>query len=182
MANTPPSCSTDSIIENETNFYNWLKTGDRTCPTPQEVHDAIKAKITPASSDASSVYYTEETLKKMQKLVEQRTNDVQVAKDRAIMSKRPELTANYYDGWFPLNRPIKHGSVPILIGFAALLFTFSIILLLELLGIKTLFTVYVPLGVFSQPGHPNQTNKPLWLMSFIALLFFAVTIYLYFSR
>jgi hypothetical protein len=118
----------------------------------------------------------------MQKLVEQRTNDVQVAKDRAIMSKRPELTANYYDGWFPLNRPIKHGSVPILIGFAALLFTFSIMLLLELLGIKTLFTVYVPLGIFSRPGYPNQTNKPLWLMSFIAVLFFAVSIYLYFSR
>jgi len=175
------NCSTDTIIANETNFYNWLNTGDRTCPTPQEVYKAIQAAMSPASTDASSVYYKEEQLKSIQKLVDQRTVDVQVAKDRATMVTRPELTASYYDGWFPLYRPMKHGSVAILIGFASFFFVIAILLFLELLGIKTSFTFFLPYSDVVKGMGASQSNKPFLTVSFIALLFFALTLYLYFK-
>jgi len=174
------NCSTDTVIANETNFYNWLNTGNKACPTPQQVEQAIKAAMAPASADASSVYYNEEKLKSMKKLVEQRTIDVEVAMGRANMVSRPELTASYYDGWFPLYRPMKHGSVAILIGFASFFFTISIMLFLDLLGIKTVFTVYVPFTSLAQGTLASQTTRPLRIVGFLALLFFVLTLYLYF--
>jgi len=182
MTSSATPCSTDPIITDETAFFDWLNTGDRTCPTPQQVNTAIQQGTTSnaastASGGSNSVYYNDKHLSDLTKRLEQRTLDVKIAHDRAIMASRPELTASYYDGWFPLNRPINNGSVPILIGVATFLFTISIMLLLEVIGITVGVSAFVPYIAFGRPG---EFTTPFRRMAAVALIFFVIILYLFF--
>ena len=182
MTNSEAPCSTDPIIVNETSFFSWLNTGDRSCPTPQQVSAAIKqatasSTTSTASGGSNSVYYGDKQLSDLTKRHEQRKQDVQIAHDRAVMASRPELTASYYDGWFPLNRPMKNGNVPILIGVATFFFTISILLLLEVIGITIGISAFVP---YLAIGTPNEFTKSFWRMAFVALIFFVIMMYLFF--
>ena len=173
------ACSVDTVIANETNFYTWLA-GTKTCPTTSDVYNAIQSASNQNSNGATEVSTSNQHLKNMKTTLQQRKLDVEVAKDRAAMVKRPEMTASYYDGWFPLNRPLKIMSVPILIGFATLFFVFSILMLLELFGLKirAIFENDYTMNYFSE----NKFGKPFWIMSLFAGTFLALTVYLYFFR
>jgi len=166
-----PSCPVDPVIATETSFYNWVKSGNydsRTCPTSSQVYDALQVGN---SNGSTAVSYSNQQVKDLNKRLQQRQLDVQVAKDRAKMVARPEMTASYYDGWFPLNRPLKNMSVPILICVSSLLFVFAFLMFLDLMGIKasfSVFTSYISIDKFS---------KPFWIMAVIAVMFFALTLY-----
>jgi len=67
-----------------------------------------------------------------------------ITKRRAEMNVRPELTANYYDGWFPLLRPMKRASVTALIAVSVFLLMISLFLLLSVFGIQSAFAFTVP--------------------------------------
>ena len=172
-------CPTDTIITNEDSFFSWLNTGDRTCPTPLQVNDAINQGIasSTASSGSNSVYYNDKELSDLTKRYEQRKQDVKIAHDRAIMVTRPELTASYYDSWFPLNRPMKNGSVPIFIGVATFFFTISILLFFEIIGIYIGISAFIP---YISVGSPSEFTNSFWRMTSIALIFFVIILYLFF--
>jgi hypothetical protein len=173
------ACSVDTVIANETSFYTWLG-GNRTCPKASDVYKAIQQGSNQNSNPSTSISNDSQDLKSLKKTLQQRQLDVQVAKDRAAMVKRPEMTASYYDGWFPLNRPLKTMSVPILIGLATLFFVFSILMFLELFGLKirAIFENDYAANYLTE----NKFGKPFWIMSLFSGIFFALTLYLYFFR
>jgi len=178
MSGSTQTCpvSLNTVIANETSFFTWLNTGDRTCPTVKQVSQAIAAASAPTSSGSNALYNNEKKVKELTKRLENRKNDVQIAHDRASMVLRPELTASYYDGWFPIHRPLKQISVPILIGAATFLFTISFFMFLEFVGISNVFSVYIP---FERNPVTNPLSKYLWVMTLIGLVFFALTLYLF---
>jgi len=148
--------------------------GNMQCPTKERVFSAIKAANMISSS--TELTMDEQKIKDLNKQIAILKQDVDIAKDRATMVARPEATASYYDGWFPLNKPLKHVSVPILIGFATLFLTLALMLLLELVGIKIIMQAYVPQNFMT--GTPDY-RRPFYIMGFFALLFFIIMMYLF---
>ena len=172
------TCTTDpaTVLVDETSFFNWLN-GDQTCPSARDVNNLLQSYADNEDvSSSSRILQLQATVDSMTKALDQRNIDVSVAKDRAAMTTRPEITASFYDGWFPLTRPLKHLSVPILIGFATLFFTLAIILLLELLGIRILLSVYVP---YESMFNSSKYTQPFWLMAGVAAIFLLLTVYLF---
>ena len=170
----PPesSCSAYTVIANETSFFNWLKT-DRTCPTNTDVYAAIQAGGS-SSTGSTEVAQTTQEIKSLKKQLDKRTTDVDVARDRASMTKRPEMTASYYDGWFPLNRPLKTSSIPVLIGISTMLLVSAFLILLEFFGLQTRITYFY--YNFTTPSN----NKPFWTMTGFAFVLLCLVLYLYF--
>ena len=170
-------CETDAatILLNETNFFTWVA-GDQSCPPAEDVYTLLQTYIDTDSNPNNTLYYLRDQINSLKTAIANRQLDTQVAHDRANMVTRPELTASYYDSWFPLNRPLRHISVPILIGFATLLFTLALILLLELFGIRIMFSVFTPTEALL---NSTKYTKPFWIMAIIAGIFVALTLYLF---
>jgi hypothetical protein len=171
-------CTTDpeTVLVDETSFFTWLN-GDQSCPTVADVDYLLQTYINESDPNLNSVITQQQAkLSSLLKTLNKRILDVQVAQDRATMVTRPEITASYYDGWFPLTRPLKQISIPILIGVATLLFTFAVILLLELLGIRLLLSVYMP---FESMFNSSKFTGPFWTMTAVAGIFMIIIIYLF---
>lgn len=106
-----------------------------------------------------------------------RQEDIKIAKDRALIVRHPELSTSYYDGWFPLNRPMHHLSIPILIAFATFLTILSFFMTLKAININTIFTVLVPTYV-DKYGHESTVfGMPFMIMAGLAVLFLCLMIY-----
>ncbi len=120
----------------------------------------------------SNVQATEANL---DKTIEQRRKDVQIAKDRAALAANPELTRSYYDGWFPLDRPMKPISVPILIAFSLFFFSLGLFITMGLLGVNIMmFRRELPTPA---TGYGSGLGRPFWIMSAVAVTLLALTIY-----
>jgi hypothetical protein len=169
-------CQVDPVIVDENSFFNWLNSDNKTCPTPENVFQQLIENIGTNTNLSTDIYNSEVEIASLTKVLDARKLDVEVAKDRATMAQRPEMTASYYDSWFPIGRPLKRSSVPILIGFATFFLTMGFFTLLELFGITNAFSVYVP---FEKTPSLNPLRRPLFIMSGIAILFFCVTVYLF---
>jgi len=76
--------------------------------------------------------------------IKQRKNDVAIAHDRAVISRNPALTRSYYDSWLPIGRPLKHYTIPLLIGIGLFFFSLSFFYLLNLFGLETQIGVKIP--------------------------------------
>ena len=165
------ACSVDTVIADETSFFNWLQT-DQTCPATADVFAGLLSAMSSEGS-STTLSKTSQDVTNLEKRLEQRSIDVKVAQDRANMVKRPEMTANYYDGWFPLNRPLKTSSVPILIAFATMLLMAGMLVFLEFFGLQTRITYF-----FYNFATPSN-DAPFWTMGAFAFVCVAVIIYLF---
>lgn len=87
-------------------------------------------------------------------LLDQKMKDVSVAKDRAILTATPEVSANYYDGFLPINRPLQSFTIPILIGMTLFLFSTGFFFLLALIGVNIRFD-------FDKPYMLATTTQPV---------------------
>jgi hypothetical protein len=166
-------CPVDDIISNETNFFNWLK-GDKKCPSAAAVQAALH-HIGSGADNSTGISNSNQQIQTLTKQLEQRKLDIQVAKDRAAMVARPEMTASYYDGWFPLNRPMKNSNVPIMICVSTFLFVFAVLMILDLVGLKLRF----PVPKFQTT---SKSNSPLWIMTIVAGVACIGVVYLYFKK
>ena len=98
--------------------------------------------------------------------------DANIAKIRAGTIVRPELQSSYYDGWFPLNRPLKRAAVPVLIFIASLLISSSFFMMLGIIGIRSHFFVIMP-----DTGKSGGLAKPFIILLLFTILLFGLTIY-----
>jgi hypothetical protein len=128
-------------------------------------------------TNLSNIQATEANL---DKTIEQRRKDVQIAKDRAALAVNPELTRSYYDGWFPLDRPMKPISVPILIAFSLFFFSLGLFITMGLLGVNIMmFRRQLPTPT---SGYGTGFGTPFWIMSAIAVTLLALTIYAFVKK
>jgi len=102
-----------------------------------------------------------------------REDDIQISKDRTKVVTRPELSRSYYDGWFPLNRPMHQLSVPLLIGAGTFFMCLSLFLMLSLINLNTVFTILVP----ERNRYGSSFAKPFILMSGVSVVLLILTIY-----
>lgn len=109
----------------------------------------------------------------LDKQIAQKKLDVQVARDRAALALNPSLNRSYYDGWFPLERPLKHYSYPLLIGFGIFFLMIGFFVFMSLVGVD--IEVLVPR--LSGPAGSTQFTPAFWIMGGISAVLLSLTIY-----
>jgi hypothetical protein len=170
IANSVTTTQTDynNLVNIATNINNHLK--------------CIKEKYDNANNVANVIAELQSKIDDVQKLIEERKKDVSVAHDRALLVRSPEISRSYYDGWFPIDRPLKHYTIPVLISFSIFLLTLSLFYLLVFLGIHTRFIIKLP--DFDRSGYHGSPvintisgNRPFWAMIIISIVLLGLTIY-----
>ena len=199
------SCTSSIIadLQNTDTFKSWMdntntniqKLVSLTNPTVDDVNN-IKFKIQPdiqlhqncisesalsAATIATDVSKSQDFLHGLNATIKQREKDVKITHDRATVARNPEITRGYYDGWFSINRPFKHFTIPLLIAISIFLISLSLFFLLNLFGIDLQFVVPIPVvreGPWQSYGSRSIfTSKPFLIMTGISVILLGLTIY-----
>ena len=124
-------------------------------------------------------YYIQLDIDNINQTIAQRIKDVGVTQDRAILARNPGLTQSYYDSWFPVSRPLKQYTIPILIAFSLFFVSMTFFYFLTLMGIDMQLFVRIPQSMGGL--HPQTAwtirNKPFWGMAVVAITLLGLTIY-----
>lgn len=199
MANCDPSIQND--IANTTNFSAWVSqaiekiTNVSAIPNPtiddinslttlaQDIKDHQDC-ITAKTNNSASVFRdlaNPQMINSIDSAIEQRTHDVAISHDRAQTARNPERNRGYYDGWFPISRPLKHYTIPILIGVSLFLFSLSLFYLLSIFQFNMAFMITLPTvitGPLESYGNKSLfTSRPFIIMMIMILVLGGLTIY-----
>jgi hypothetical protein len=141
--------------------------------TLQNYRDCLIAEnssVTSANTDNSTL---RNQIIDLHKTLKERKLDVQISQDRALLVRHPEMSRSYYDGILPIGRPIKHYTVPILIGISTFLLSLSFFMLLNIFRFDARLIMLVP--AYMQAS--NGFSLPFWIMSGIVVILLGLTIY-----
>jgi len=196
MANCDPSIK--KHIANTTNFSEWVSQVTAKITTvsgiqnptiddinsltilAQEIKDHQDC-ITESTNSGGDYSTVTTMLNDTNGAIEKRSHDVAISFDRAQTARNPERNRGYYDGWFPISRPLKHYTIPILIGVSLFLFSLSLFYLLSLFGFNMAFMISLPpviTGPLNSYGNKSlYTSKPFLIMTGIAVVLLGLTIY-----
>jgi hypothetical protein len=105
--------------------------------------------------------------------IAQKKADVQIARDRAALALNPNLNRSYYDGWFPLERPLKHYSYPLLIGFGIFFLMIGFFVFMSLVGVN----IEILIPKLTGPSGGTQFTPAFWVMGGISAVLLGLTIY-----
>lgn len=78
----------------------------------------LQEKIAGQRTVSSDIATTQTNILKLQDSLQEQQETIQISKDRLSYLKDPEMHVSYYQSWFPMGRPMKEITVPILIGFS----------------------------------------------------------------
>jgi len=200
MALCDPSIQND--IANTTNFSAWVsrvtaivaRISGLQQPTIDDINTMTTLAqdikdhqdcITATSNNSANILADDitnaQTLDSINGAIKQRTHDVTISHDRAQIARNPERNRGYYDGWFPISRPLKHYTIPVLIAVSLFLFSLSLFYLLSLFGFNMAFMITLPTvitGPLDSYGNKSlYTSKPFLIMTAIAVVLLGLTIY-----
>lgn len=190
---TPSSActtTTTAIFETDAAFDSW-KSGQTTwvnsslaaaTPTPDAGVSTVPGLTTRATAIEAAKACLDELYKKAQeasttqanlqtdltmkkKTIEERKADIAVARDRALLAVQPDYNRSYYDGWFPLDRPLRQQTTPILIGFALFFLSMSFLTLMSFLRLDVRILIPQLTGTGSMTPLGTQARSPLFLGS-----------------
>ncbi len=128
--------------------------------------DGVKACLDEKYAVVQGAATTNATLTATQanilKTIEQRKADIEIAKDRALLAIEPGYNRSNYDGWFPIDRPLRQQTIPILIGFTLFFICTCFLSVLSMLRLD--IRLLVP-QLSGGPGTPlaGQAKQPLFL-------------------
>lgn len=152
---TPTAPPTPAITAKKTEIM-----GVKTCL------DDLYQNVQGAATTLATLRGTQQT---KQKTIEERKLDLQIAKDRALLAVNPDYNRSYYDGWFPMNRPLRQQTIPILIGFSLFFVCMSFLSILSFLRMDV--RLLIPqLNTGSGTPLKQQAKSPLFMGTLILLL------------
>jgi hypothetical protein len=201
MALCDPSIQND--IANPTNFSAWVsrvsadisRISSLQDPTIEDINyityttaqdikdhqDCINATANNSANVLANDITNAQNLEGINAAIEKRSHDVTISYERAQTARNPERNRGYYDGWFPISRPLKHYTIPILIALSLFLFSLSLFYLLSLFGFNMAFMIALPpviTGPLESYGNKSlYTSKPFLIMTAIAVVLLGLTIY-----
>ena len=197
--------STDDILKDSPSYNTWKRnvSDDINLLRPSDadylkltahavniykVSECLKIKMTDVNSSNTDLDSVKASILNLDKKIEERKNDVEVAKERAALTKNPEKMRSYYDGWFPIDRPLKHYTIPVLIGVSLFMITLTFFYFMSLVGIDTRLSLQVPQGIYQRFGssgssyrsalpRTTQFTKSFWGMTLVTVILGGLTIY-----
>jgi len=194
-----PSIQND--IANTTNFSAWVSQAiakiTNVSAIPNPVIDDINSLttlaqdikehqdcITANTNKSASVFgdlANPQMIDSIDSAIKQRTHDVAISHDRAQTARNPERNRGYYDGWFPISRPLKHYTIPLLIAISLFLFSLSLFYLLSIFQFNMAFMITLPpviTGPLESYGNKSLfTSRPFIIMMMMIVVLAGLTIY-----
>jgi hypothetical protein len=179
-----------SDINSQAVFNTWssaqstsINSPTATVATVTEVENTLTSyekclqyQITSLGTSATTIAQLQHAITKTNAEIVSAKNDVEIAKDRAKSVVHPERVSSYYESWFPINRPLKHYTIPLLIGTALVLLSVTFFLTLSLMGVN--FNMRLP-----AMGFGNESfGTPFKIVAGLAVLFFALMLYAFLGR
>jgi len=190
----------NDVIASDDVFYQWLLTTTQIATyygsyihagsTENDVNSAFTA-LTESNADLTAVKTclttnkpTPETdqailiskIDTAKKSLVTLNNDIQVAQDRALLVRNPELSRSYYEGLLPIARPMKQSSIPVLIGASMFLFSLSFFMLLSAMNIRMETILTLPAFMTGSTEY-QQLGKQFFTLLGASIILFGLTIY-----
>jgi hypothetical protein len=175
------SCSAEqnTAIASTNGFSNWktpiltdLNSGSLTSDQLTQAESKIfgmvsclREKIAAVKSSPTNVSTLQEQVVALQKDLKEKEDQYNVAKERALSISKIEEKTSDYEGWFPLNRPMRSTSLFLLIGFSIFFTLFFFGLVMSLLGFQIRLSWMVP----QIPGIPS-TQVPIQSKGYLGML------------
>jgi hypothetical protein len=118
---------------------------------------------------ANNVNTAQERIVQLQREIKEREEEIQIAKDRVTYIRDPDAHPSYYQSWFPMDRPMRPSSVPLLIGIVVFFTMLILLALLSFLG----FNLSVGSSI---PGAAPSTSSIIvqWILAQLTLPFWIV--------
>lgn len=120
----------------------------------------ISSDINQKQDISSEIYTIQKTLDKKREEAKDKEEIAAQAKERATLLEKPYNKTTVWEAWFPLGRPLKKESVPVLLGLSIFFLVLSLGLFLRLASIELHFTAQgysldrIPLiGSFFTPSY-----------------------------
>jgi hypothetical protein len=137
----------------------------------------IQSQITNLAGASNQIHSIQEEIMNTKDAITQSEADSSVARDRVAYIRHPERQTSYYESWFPMDRPMHTGSVPIFVGLTVFVILFGILLILSFLGVDFNIVIHPTLQVFIMYLYSQFT----WL-TFIQAVLAVYTIYYFTHR
>ena len=136
----------------------------------------IQEKINGLNALPTTISKAQEDILKLQEQLLNRKDTIRVAKDRVAYLTEPEYKVSFYESWFPINRPLKPVTIPVLISLATFLTLLSLGFLFALVGIY----VFIQFPQLGSPGGPSffaQLTPAFWGLFAVSLTAILYLIY-----
>jgi hypothetical protein len=99
----------------------------------------LQEQITKLGSTTNSIQGAQQQILSLQEQIKNEQANADIARDRVAYIRNPEQQTSFYESWFPMDRPMRLGSVPIFMGVIVFLFIFIILIILSLAGANITF-------------------------------------------
>jgi hypothetical protein len=120
----------------------------------QVIHDCIAKKTACIAKLGTTLSGSQDTILSLKEQIASEREGVEIAQQRLAYSRAPEQRTSFYQSWFPMDRPLKLVSVPILIGFSLFFLLVGLGTLLLSFGVNLGF--YIP-GLQLDPRNPDRS-------------------------
>jgi len=89
---------------------------------------------------------------------------------------------SYYQSWFPLARPLKHSSLPILIGLTLFMFVLLFGYLLALIGVEIKLAFPYIESIFGIRSFSDLVSKPILLLIILCVALGSLLAYFIYDK
>jgi len=83
----------------------------------QVISDCIAKKTKCIADLGTTIAGSHESILTLKELIQTEKAGLQITKERLSYVRAPDQSTSFYQSWFPLDRPLKLISIPILLGF-----------------------------------------------------------------
>jgi hypothetical protein len=126
----------------------------------------IQSQLATLSGTSNHIHALQQEIMSTKDAITQSEVDSSIARDRVAYIRHPERHTSYYESWFPMDRPMQKGSVPIFVGLTLFTLLFGLLLILSFMGVDFNIVIHPRLQIFIQYVYSQVT----WLTLIQALL------------
>ena len=101
----------------------------------------LQEKISQLGSTTNAIQGAQQQILSLNDQIKNEEANVAIARDRVAYIRNPEQHTSFYESWFPMDRPMRTGSVPIFIGITVFLMIFTLLVVLSLMGVNITFAL-----------------------------------------
>ena len=145
-----------------------------------EVRDAISALTERAKTNpATGVTTSNAELNRLKAEIKQAQQDLKIAEERVATLRNPESNKSYYESLLPINRPLTHITIVIILGISIFFFVLSFLIIINNLGFD--LTLTTPWDSEDTSNMLLNLIPPIIRNNFIYILFGIIIILVIFN-
>lgn len=122
--------------DTEVRLNTMLATATQMQETLQQVYDCMQQTILNKQAKMAKIYDLQMELGNKEQEAEEKEAIAATAEQRSETVKDPYTKTNRWEGWFPLYRPMRQTSIPVLIAISVFLLIVSVGMFLRLASIE----------------------------------------------